>query len=163
MTIHGLQIDHGNAVPVYRQIADGVLAAVEEGRLERGARLPATRDLARELGVNRQTVVAAYEQLATEGRVVSHTGKGTFLVNSESSIPESDDSDPWLTTFSRAVEGAAVGSLLSVYRNANAVAGISFAGSYPARELMPVESFKRGYPKPDRIAERVEYPKKKKK
>lgn len=141
MTIQGLEIDHNAALPVYRQIADGVLAALEDGRLERGARLPATRDLARELGVNRQTVVAAYEYLATEGRVVSHTGKGTFLIDRAAVSMAPGEHDPWLATFSRAVEGAAVGGLLSVYRNAHAVADISFAGSYPAREWMPVESF----------------------
>ena len=65
--------------PVYRQIAEGVRAAALEGRLEPGRKLPPTRDLARHLGVNRQTVVAAYEYLASRGWVRSHTGKGTFL------------------------------------------------------------------------------------
>ena len=64
-----LQIDHGSSTPVYRQIADGVRAAALDGRLRPGHRLPPTRDLARQLGINRQTVVAAYEYLATEGWV----------------------------------------------------------------------------------------------
>ena len=46
-------------------------------------------------------------------------------------------------TFSRVVEGPDVGGLLSFYRTANVTGGISFAGSYPARELMPVEAFGR--------------------
>ena len=70
-----LQINHDSPTPVYRQIADAVRVAALDGRIRPGDRLPPTRDLARQLGVNRQTVVAAYEFLATEGRVHSHTGK----------------------------------------------------------------------------------------
>ena len=51
-----------------------------KGRLKAGDRLPPTRSLARRLGVNRNTVVAAYDALATEGVVSSHTGRGTFLM-----------------------------------------------------------------------------------
>jgi 2-aminoadipate transaminase len=49
----------------------------------------------------------------------------------------------WLTAFSRAVEGPGVGGLLSAYRVATSSEGISFAGSYPAPDLMPVEGFAR--------------------
>ena len=107
----GLQIDQDSSIPVYRQIADGVRAAARDERLQAGHRLPPTRDLARQLGVNRQTVVAAYEHLAAEGWVRSHTGKGTFLVDppgvdrhgaAQSDGPDADDG--WLTSFSRAVE-----------------------------------------------------------
>ena len=150
MAVPGLQIDHDSSVPVYRQIADGVQAAALGGRLEPGRRLPPTRDLARQLGVNRQTVVAAYEHLAAEGWVHSRTGKGTFLAESRAIVgpgaardgSPSEDSG-WLSSFSRAVDGPNVGGLLSVYRMANQSDGISFAGSYPSRELMPVEAFGR--------------------
>jgi len=131
--IPGLSIDTTSSVPVYRQIADGVRAAALDGRLTGGRRLPPTRDLARQLGVNRQTVVAAYDHLAAEGWVHSHTGKGT----------SPDAGDAWHTTFSRTVEGPNVGGLLSFYRTANVTDGIAFAGSYPARELMPFEAFGR--------------------
>ena len=143
MPIPGLQIDSDSAVPVYRQIAEGVRSAALDGTLPPGHRLPPTRDLARELGVNRQTVVAAYEHLASEGLVHSHTGKGTFLIDAERAAPARDaaGTEGWLASFSRAVEGPNVGGLLSVYQTANASEGISFAGSYPSRELMPVEAF----------------------
>ncbi len=146
MPIPGLQVDPNSAVPVYRQIADGVRAAAQDGRLAPGHRLPPTRDLARQLRVNRQTVVAAYEDLAADGRVRSRSGKGTFLVDppataDPAAVAATDEG--WLATFSRAVEGPDVGGLLSVYQMANAADGISFAGSYPARELMPVEEFSR--------------------
>jgi DNA-binding transcriptional MocR family regulator len=145
MLVPGLRIDPDSLLPVYRQIADGVVTAAKQGKIEPGHRLPPTRDLARDLGVNRQTVVAAYEYLAAEGLVSSHTGKGTFLARpSGPGVPatESAATDTgWLPAFSRAVEGSQVGGLLSIYQTAIRSDGISFAGSYPAPELLPVELF----------------------
>ncbi|MGI5154579.1 PLP-dependent aminotransferase family protein [Microbispora sp. CA-102843] len=59
------------------QIARGMREAVRSGRLVPGARLPATRDLARDLGLSRGVVVEAYEQLVAEGLLESRTGAGT--------------------------------------------------------------------------------------
>jgi GntR family transcriptional regulator/MocR family aminotransferase len=146
MTIPGLSVDLSSDVPVYRQIADGVRAAALDGRLDSGRRLPPTRDLARQLGVNRNTVVAAYDLLAADGVVRSHTGRGTYLVvgsASASAPPSPLGSAAWFTGFSRAVEGPGVGGLLSAYSAAIWSDGISFAGSYPARDLMPVDKFRR--------------------
>jgi 2-aminoadipate transaminase len=148
--IPGLNISAASDVPVYRQIADGIRAALQDGRLETGAKLPPTRDLARALGVNRNTVVAAYDALAAEGLVTSHTGRGTFVAApgrgtapQGAGAPTFRASDAWQTSFSRAVDGPAVAGLLSAYRVAMSSEGISFAGSYPAAELMPVEAFRK--------------------
>lgn len=65
--------------PVYRQIADQIRAQVGGGGLREGDRLPPIRDLARQLGVNRDTVGLAYEALAAEGLVESRVGRGTFV------------------------------------------------------------------------------------
>jgi DNA-binding transcriptional MocR family regulator len=67
--------------PVYRQIADHIRAQIETDRLEEGARLPPIRDLARDLGVNRDTVALAYESLASAGMVESAVGRGTFVAS----------------------------------------------------------------------------------
>ena len=138
----GLSIDPQSPIPVYRQIADGIRQGLEDGRFEGGLRLPATRDLAQALKVNRNTVVAAYDALAREGLVSSHTGRGTFLAEPK---PASfaEHADPYAHAFARAVEGSKVASLLSVYRTAISKEGISFAGSFPAADLMPVEAFRR--------------------
>ncbi len=66
-------------LPVYRQIAAHLRAEIEAGRLEPGRRLPPIRELARELGVNRDTVALAYDELSTEGHVESTVGRGTFV------------------------------------------------------------------------------------
>jgi GntR family transcriptional regulator/MocR family aminotransferase len=60
---------------VFDRIRDGILS----GTLAAGTKLPPTRDYARELGVGRQTVVIAYEQLASEGYVSARAGAGTFV------------------------------------------------------------------------------------
>ncbi len=83
-----IQLDRGGAGrggrSVYRQIADHIRLEVEGGRLEEGDRLPAIRNLADRLGVNRDTVALAYEALATAGVVVSSVGRGTFIAARES-------------------------------------------------------------------------------
>jgi len=68
-----------SAVPVYRQIAGQIRERVESGALAPGERLPPIRNLAGSLGVNRDTVALAYEELAGEGVVESRVGRGTFV------------------------------------------------------------------------------------
>lgn len=145
MTIPGLNIDLKGDVPVYRQIADAIRAALEDGSLRPGNRLPPTRDLARQLGVNRNTVVSAYDQLAAAGWVHSRTGRGTFVAQPPAAAGGDDATGitdgTWLAGFSRAVEGPALGRLQSVYRLAISTEGISFASSMPDSALLPVEAF----------------------
>jgi DNA-binding transcriptional MocR family regulator len=75
-------LDRETGTPVNRQIADQLRGEVVAGRLASGERLPAIRNLARELGVNRDTVAAAYERLAAEGVLESTVGRGTFVAES---------------------------------------------------------------------------------
>src|SRR5262245_30550387 len=130
MTVPGLHIDPTVATPVYRQIAKGIRAAVEAGRLHPGTQLPPTRDLAKQLGVNRNTVIAAYDLLVETGTATGHTGRGTFLTGPKPVVTR-PGGDPWFGAFARAVEGPAVGSLLTIYRVATSHEGISLAGGYP--------------------------------
>ncbi len=147
--IPGLSIDPASDAPVYRQIADGIRAALDEGRVRPGDRLPPTRALARQLGVNRNTVVAAYDLLAGEGVIRSRTGQGTFLTGGAEPLdPGAVEAgaaaaeEGWSGSFSRAVDGPGVERLMSVYRVAISNRGISFAGSYPAGELLPIDDFR---------------------
>jgi GntR family transcriptional regulator/MocR family aminotransferase len=63
--------------PIAVQIQEQLRAAIRDGRLAAGERLPATRALADQLGISRGTVVEAYEQLVAEGYVESEVGSGT--------------------------------------------------------------------------------------
>ncbi|WOI35112.1 PLP-dependent aminotransferase family protein [Tritonibacter scottomollicae] len=68
--------DRASAVPMFEQICVSFRARIRSGALETGARLPATRALAQDLGVARATVVTAYEQLVAEGYLASRRGSG---------------------------------------------------------------------------------------
>jgi GntR family transcriptional regulator/MocR family aminotransferase len=72
-------LDARRPLPLARQLYDELRAAVRDGRVAAGARLPSTRDLAAALGLSRNTVLAAYEQLAAEGYVVGRVGAGTHV------------------------------------------------------------------------------------
>ena len=56
------------------QIEDQFRTAIRDGRLKPGARIPSTRDLARQLGVSRRIAVDAYAQLAAEGYLTLRQG-----------------------------------------------------------------------------------------
>ena len=72
-------------MPLFVQIARAISADVRRGRLSPGTRLPGSRTLARQLGVHRNTVLAAYEELCAEGWTVTEPARGTY-VNRE--LPE---------------------------------------------------------------------------
>lgn len=88
-----LPIDRAEPAPVVRQIARAVAGHVSAGRLRAGERLPGTRELSRVLDVHRNTVVAAYAELAAEGWIRSAPGRGTF-VSEEIPAPLRSRPDP---------------------------------------------------------------------
>jgi GntR family transcriptional regulator / MocR family aminotransferase len=69
------------------QVAAELRTAIRAGRLAGGARLPASRDLARDLGTSRGVVVEAYEQLVAEGFLVSRQGSGTRVADLQAAAP----------------------------------------------------------------------------
>ena len=83
-----LAADGAEALPlqICRQIRD----AIVDTTLPAGARLPSSRRLAGDLGVSRNTVLAAFEQLGIEGYLQSRTGAGTFVATTTSglAVPE---------------------------------------------------------------------------
>ena len=65
--------------PTYRWLYTVLRGEILGGRLRRGARLPATRDLARQYGLSRGTVVSAFQQLKSEGYLQGSVGSGTYV------------------------------------------------------------------------------------
>ncbi|MFD3404645.1 PLP-dependent aminotransferase family protein [Kribbella sp. NPDC058693] len=76
-----LTIDRNAGLPLHLQLAEQFRAAVLDGRLQAGHRLPSTRDLARDLSVSRSVTQAAYDQLHAEGWIEGRTGAGTFVTD----------------------------------------------------------------------------------
>jgi 2-aminoadipate transaminase len=73
------QLDPALQIPLYRQLYDYIRSVIGTGSLPLGARLPATRELAGQLGLNRATVSSAYELLESEGLIRGHVGRGSFV------------------------------------------------------------------------------------
>ncbi|SFR95012.1 GntR family transcriptional regulator / MocR family aminotransferase [Dyella sp. OK004] len=65
--------------PRYAQLTRALKAAILDGRLGAGTRLPPTRALARDLEMSRITALAAYEQLRAEGFIEGHVGSGSYV------------------------------------------------------------------------------------
>jgi GntR family transcriptional regulator/MocR family aminotransferase len=75
-------VDGGSGVPLYRQLYEGLRDAILSGRLAPGTRLASTREIAAELGLSRNTVTNAFDQLLAEGYVEAQTGSGTYVSKS---------------------------------------------------------------------------------
>ena len=65
--------------PAYRRLYEALRAEILDGRLGPGARLPATRDLARQYQLSRGTIVNAFELLKSEGYLEGSIGSGTYV------------------------------------------------------------------------------------
>ena len=63
--------------PLHAQLTRALKSALAAGRVGQGSRLPPTRSLARELGLSRNTVLTAYEQLRAEGFMDARVGSGS--------------------------------------------------------------------------------------
>jgi len=71
--------DRDHLEPVYCQLRDFLRALIVAERLPPGAKLPATRELATSLGLSRNTVTQAYDELIADGVLAAHVGQGTFV------------------------------------------------------------------------------------
>jgi GntR family transcriptional regulator len=74
-----LSVDRGARIPLGAQLAGRIRAAVQNGTLTTGDRLPSVRELAEVAGVNVNTARAVYTRLESEGLVSSEQGRGTFV------------------------------------------------------------------------------------
>jgi 2-aminoadipate transaminase len=126
-----IRLDASSQTPLYRQLSERIKELIASQKLTRGERLPATRELAGGLGLNRTTVSAAYAVLESEGLIQGHVGRGSFVLG------EADSSGRGLNweQFLPPLEAAAP-------QVPTAPGTISFASSRPAEELFPVEAFR---------------------
>lgn len=88
-----LTVDRSAAHPLTRQVHDALRDEVLSGIRPPGARLPSTRELALELGVSRNVVLDAFEQLRAEGFLDARRGSGTYVATGAafpvSALPQS--------------------------------------------------------------------------
>jgi len=85
LPIEPLNPDH--KTPLFRQLHDQMKELIASGALAKGSRLPATRELAGQIGLNRTTVSAAYALLESEGLITGHVGRGSFVAGEPAATP----------------------------------------------------------------------------
>ncbi|MCS6952793.1 MAG: PLP-dependent aminotransferase family protein [Bryobacterales bacterium] len=128
-----LRLDPGAETPLYRQLASQIRELIRAGRLASGDRLPATRELAARLGLNRSTVNAAYALLESEGLIQGHVGRGSFVL---ARLPARG------VDWAGLLEPAARLSRLAGFPAGEPTGVISFATSRPDESLFPLEEFR---------------------
>jgi 2-aminoadipate transaminase len=128
-------LSHQSEVPLYRQLYEHIALRIRSGELARGERLPATRELAGLLGLNRTTVSAAYDALETDGLIAGQVGRGSFVtgVAEPASSGNGIDWNAMLERGDTAPAGPAGGFGNEV---------VSFVMSRPSRELFPLDDFR---------------------
>lgn len=138
-------------MPLFVQIKRHFERLIAAGVLPPASKLPATRQLARTLRLNRTTVATAYDVLVAEGWVHAHVGQGTFVADRGSAAPPVE-AEPvsiamdWEGALSRAarrlVDDIRRRAGLEVAGHAEASV-ISFVGASPDPTLFPTEAFRR--------------------
>jgi len=126
------QLEPSSEIPLYRQLYEQLAAKIRNGEWARGERLPATRELAGLLGLNRTTVSAAYGMLESAGLIAGKVGRGSFVTAEPAPTPGID----WAALLERgefAPHIATTGFGKEI---------VSFAMSRPSRDLFPLDEFR---------------------
>src|SRR2546423_7665809 len=76
-----ITIDETDRRPIYRQVADEIKALIARGSLSEGMALPPVRQVADDLGVNLNTIAAAYRELQKEGLLKVRHGAGAIVLS----------------------------------------------------------------------------------
>ncbi len=143
---YAVPLSRTDPTPLFLQLAQALADDIRRGRLRPGDRLPGSRRLAATLKLNRNTVLAAYDELAAEGWTVGDPARGTFV---SSSLPDPTaghrpgagrrDSVPARTAYDLPAAG------LPVLEARPAGGVLVFGSGVPDLRLVPVASLARAY------------------
>jgi len=141
MRDRGIVLDRSSGTPLHRQLESAIREAILSGRLKPGERILSSRELQTHLGLSRNTIVTALDQLYAEGYLISVRGVGTFvteaLVNRTrvSEMPEPEK--PLVPT------PAASAFLAAQDLAGNFTGNAPFRPGVPALDLFPSVQFRR--------------------
>ena len=144
LTIH---ITENSAEPRYRQLYHAFRESILAGRLRPGLKLPGSRAVARELGLSRNTVVAAFEQLEEEGFIQGVRGSGSYVsetlpdlsIRSSGSTQESASRD---SGFQGEISARAK-RLDVLHPRDRDLGSLPFTPGLPALDVVPLDRFAR--------------------
>ncbi len=133
-----IKLDADASVPLYRQLADTLAGLIQNGLVGEGERLPATRELASQLGLNRATISAAYALLEETGLLEGHVGRGSFVAKGrKNAVNFGNDAQPgpdWSTLFAQRSSDVPVST---------SPVQINFASSRPDQVAFPLPTFRK--------------------
>jgi len=145
-----IPLDRQSEIPLYQQIESYLRQGILSGSLAADTRLPASRQLAHDLGVNRITVQNAYAELETEGLIYSRMGSGTYVLPANPLLPLPKDSPgaPWplwqqsIEVQSKATKRKPLAEVKNTARHALRHP-IIFASGIGDAHLFPTEDFRK--------------------
>jgi GntR family transcriptional regulator/MocR family aminotransferase len=143
-----IPLDRQSEIPLYRQIESHLRQSILSGNLLSDTRLPACRQLAHDLGVNRMTVENAYSQLEADGLVLSRIGSGTYVLPSNPlpTVQQNNPDAPW-PLWQQSVQDRSIMSKTGIADEMLIAAGhshpISFANGISDSRQFPVEEFRK--------------------
>ena len=72
-------ISNSSSVPNYEQIKNSIIEQIMNDELKEDEMIPSIRNLAQDIKISIMTIKKAYDELETEGYIISRQGKGTFV------------------------------------------------------------------------------------
>jgi len=142
-----IPLDRKCDIPLYQQIRDHFREGILSGSLAPDTRLPASRKLAHDLGVNRITVESAYSELEADGLIYSRVGSGTFVLPPQTITPRPKDNletvwPLWQhnVQIGKIAENLETDEILRADQHPKL---ISFAGGSSAPQMFPTDDFRK--------------------
>lgn len=137
-----ISLDREGEEPIYRQLIRHIRMQIESGSLPAGTRLPASRDLARQLNISRISVVNAYAELRAEGYLSAHAGRGTFVAKEGSNGSSNGEKSNGMAMTSIENGSSPDRSIREMMRMAWQPGVISFGSGAPPAEFYPVQALR---------------------
>ncbi len=81
-----LVISNSSSVPIYEQIKEQIIEQIMNDELKEDEMLPSIRSLSKDIKISLMTIKKAYDQLESDGYIVSIAGKGTFVASRNSNL-----------------------------------------------------------------------------
>ncbi len=143
-----IPLDRQSKTPLYQQIESYIRQGILSGSLGPETRLPAIRELALELGVNRITVENAYAELEADNLIFSRVGSGTYVLppNDIPLIPKDKPGTPW-PLWQQELQNRTGGyrgvSPIELLRDGQHPNPINFSEGVGDARLIPVDEFRK--------------------
>jgi GntR family transcriptional regulator/MocR family aminotransferase len=135
-----ISVDKAGDEPVHRQLYHVLRELILEGRLRAGSHVPPTRSFAQQLGLGRNTVIAAYDRLLSEGYFEARPGRGTWVANLPERPPATREGALEIRPPQISRRGALLASRSQPQRNPNK---INFQPGFPEISRFPFSTWAR--------------------